>query len=61
MPDVDPALFPDASTDSRPGSISNGRLRTLVLGKRDIGSALNGKKYSRALQAFTTHYLAVTW
>ena len=57
--DVDPVLFPGSSSDTRAGNMSNGVARTLVLGKRSVERAADGKNYSRALQAFTRHYLSV--
>lgn len=54
--DVDPVLFPGSSWDSRPGSANNGATRKVVVGKRTAEIGADGFRYSRALQAFTTHY-----
>ena len=53
--DTDPSLFAGSNLDSRPGSITNGAARVLVLGKRAAEKAGDSKYYSRALQAFTAH------
>jgi hypothetical protein len=74
--DVNPALFIGANLDSRPGSISTGqtppsgqliplahpagRSRTFVIGKRDAEIALDGNRYSRALQAYSRHHFTLT-
>ncbi len=58
--DVNPALFPSANQDNRPGNLSSGLLRTFVLGKRAVEKGLDGRKYSRALQANTPHYFQIT-
>jgi hypothetical protein len=74
--DVNPALFSGANLDSRPGSISTGqttppgqliplahpagRSRTFVIGKRDAEIALDGNRYSRALQAYSRHHFTLT-
>ncbi len=60
--DVDPALFPAANLDSRAGSISSqsGTDRYFVIGKRRADQASDGKRYSRALQAFTEYFYQVT-
>jgi len=58
--DVDPVLFPGSNLDNRPGAISNGTSRVMVLGKRFVSRAADGNNYSLALQAFTTHYYKLT-
>ena len=74
--DVNPALFSGANLDSRDGSIatgqttgpehlnpgdqSGGRGRTFVIGKRSAEVALDGNRYSRALQAFSRHHFTLT-
>ena len=57
--DVDPALFPDADRDSRPGTVVNGNVRTVVIGKRTVETGVDGRKYSRALQVNTIHYVRI--
>jgi hypothetical protein len=58
--DVDPALFSGANLDSRPGSVSSGNgSRTFVVGQRRADVAADGKRYSRALQAFTQYFYNV--
>jgi hypothetical protein len=63
--DVNTTLFPGSSSDNRAGSLSNGDARTFVVGQGGTGIeyapvASDGKRYSRALQANTTHYGRVT-
>jgi len=58
--DVDPGLFAGANSDQRSGNVTAGTSRTLVVGKRSAEVAGNGKTYSRALQANTTHYFRIT-
>ncbi|HTU48855.1 MAG TPA: hypothetical protein VMF91_27575 [Bryobacteraceae bacterium] len=58
--DVDPALFPGANLDSRPGNLSSGTARVFVVGKRAAEKAADGNYYSRALEAYTPHYFKVT-
>ena len=61
VPDVDPTIFTGADQDNRPGSISNGQSRVVVIGKRSAELATAGpytglRHYSRALQANTPHF-----
>jgi hypothetical protein len=58
--DVDASLFPGSNLDNRTESVSSGRERVFVIGKRRAEKAVNGKWYSRALQAFTPHYYRIT-
>jgi len=58
--DVDPALFAGSNLDSRAESLVSGMARVFVVGKRRAEKAVSGRWYSRALQAFTTHYYRIT-
>jgi hypothetical protein len=61
--DVNPALFTGANQDSRAGGVSNvsaGVARSFVVGKRSADIALDGNRYSRALQAYSRHHLTLT-
>jgi|GEM_PF-5888855 len=58
--DVDPALFAGSNLDSRPEATVSGLQRVFVAGKRRAEKGTNGRWYSRALQAFTTHYFRIT-
>ena len=58
--DVDPALFAGSNLDNRPEATGSGIQRVFVAGKRRADKGTTGKWYSRALQAFTTHYFRIT-
>lgn len=61
--DVNPALFPGASLDSRETSLNNGTTRFVVVGRQGLGATqrgANGLWYSRALRAEAAHYVRVT-
>jgi hypothetical protein len=58
--DVDPTKFPGSELDNRPGNVTNGTSRVFVIGKRSADLALDNTRYSRALQAYTTHYYAIS-
>ena len=58
--DVDPVLFAGSNLDTRPEGIVSGLERVFVAGKRRAEKGSDGKWYSRALQAFTTHYYRIT-
>jgi hypothetical protein len=65
VPDIDPTIFANSDLDNRVGSISNGTAREFVIGQRAAQLATAGlyagiRHYSRALQAYTTHYGQVT-
>ena len=57
--DVDPALFAGSNMDNREATAS-GLNRVFVAGKRRAEKGINARWYSRALQAFTTHYFRIT-
>ena len=54
--DLNTSLFASSNTDARTGSLSNGRYRSFVVGLRDAPQAIDGRRFSRALQAHTVHY-----
>ena len=58
--DVDGTKFASASSDSRPGAITNGAERLFVVGKRAAEVGLDTVRYSRALQTATQHYFRIT-
>src|SRR5271154_1215149 len=58
--DVDPQLFAAANQDNRAGSVFNSTSRYFVAGKRRADVALDGRRHSRALQAYTQYYVKVT-
>jgi hypothetical protein len=58
--DVDPALFPGSDQDTRPETITALGSRIFVAGKRITQRAADGRNYSRALEAYATHYYQVT-
>ncbi|MCX6629234.1 MAG: hypothetical protein NTW28_16575 [Candidatus Solibacter sp.] len=57
--DVDPALFAGSNLDTREATAGSLQ-RVFVAGRRKAERGINGKWYSRALQAFTTHYFRIT-
>lgn len=58
--DVNPAMFEGAHRDDREGSVASESTRVFVAGRRTTQRAIDGKFYSRALQAYATHYFRVT-
>ena len=58
--DVDSSLFTGANLDSRASSVNSGTSRKVVIGARMSQIALDSNIYSRALQAYTTHYFRTT-
>jgi hypothetical protein len=58
--DVDAALFAGSNLDNRPEAAASGKQRVFVAGKRRAEKGTTGRWYSRALQAFTTHYFRIT-
>ena len=58
--DVDAAIFPGSNVDNRDGSITDGRARKFVVGKRAAEKGSDGVRYSRALQSYTPHYFRIT-
>lgn len=58
--DIDPLLFTGSNLDSQSEALKNNTNRIFIVGKRMTEKALDGNNYSRALQAFTTHYYQIT-
>jgi hypothetical protein len=58
--DVDPSLFPGSDSDLKSGGVVGPTVRAFVVGRRSAERAGDGKTYSRALQAYTTHYFRVS-
>ena len=58
--DVNPELFPGADLDSRPGNLNSGRSRVFVVGRRTADIASDGKRYTRAQQAYSRHHFTLT-
>jgi len=58
--DVNTALFSGAGSDGREEAWKAGLERVFVAGKRVVGKAANGRRYSRALKANTRHYFRIS-
>ncbi len=58
--DLNPALFPGADQDSRPGNVTTRGSRSFVVGLRYAQVASDGNRYSRALQANARHHYTLT-
>ncbi len=60
LPDIDPVLFPGSDQDlTRPSTTVHNNRRYVVIGSRTSDKASDGKLYSRALQAATSHLFIV--
>ncbi len=57
--DLNGTLFAGANQDSRAGAFTNGKNRIMVVGKRATEQGLDSAYYSRALQAYKTHYFKI--
>ncbi len=57
--DVNPALFPGADQDSRPGNLGSRSGTVFVIGHREADIAADGNRYSRALQANARHHFTL--
>jgi hypothetical protein len=58
--DLNPALFPGADLDSRPGNPNSRMRRVFVIGKRAADVAADGNRYTRALQVNSRHHYTLT-
>ena len=58
--DLNPNLFPGADQDSRPGNPNSGQFRVFVVGKRTADVAVDGNRYTRALQVNSRHRYTLT-
>ncbi len=59
--DADPRIFPQSNLDlNRTGTVAAQRNRIVVIGRRVAEAGADGRRYSRALQAYTQHYVRVT-
>ncbi|HEY3738505.1 MAG TPA: hypothetical protein VGL53_01615, partial [Bryobacteraceae bacterium] len=58
--DVDPSIYPGSNLDTRAGSLTTGRKRVFVAGKRAAEPGLDGRWYSRALQTNTQHVVTIS-
>lgn len=59
--DVNPAYFADAAQCNRSGNTLNGKVWTLVIGKRSAETDITGlRRYSRALAAMETYYYRIS-
>ena len=60
LDDLNPNLFPGADQDSRPGNLNSGQFRVFVAGARTAGVAIDGNRYTRALQVNSRHHYTLT-
>ncbi len=58
--DLNPNLFPGGDQDSRPGNPNSGQFRVFVAGKRTADVAMDGNRYTRALQTNSRHHYTLT-
>jgi hypothetical protein len=58
--DLNPAFFSGADQDSRPGNPNSGYQRVFVVGKRTADVAIDGNRYTRALQVNSRHHYTLT-
>jgi len=58
--DLNPNLFAGADQDTRPGNPNSGQFRIFVIGKRTADVAVDGNRYTRALQVNSRHHYTLT-